>query len=674
DLGELEAAAKSYGKALALAPDYAQAYSNLGHVQREQGKLDEAIGSYRQAIALQPDLRAAHHGLSAVLRARGDLAGAAAGLRHAIDASDPHAHNDLASALCETGDLTGAEAHCRIALSLDPGFAVAHSNLGGVLRRQKRFTEAIESCRRAIQLDPQLAAAYGNLGDAYFGSEDFPAAALSYRHAIDLNFANADVHHNLAVVLFRQDQVDEALTSCREALSFKEATAQMHATFGDILSAKWKIGEALDSYRRAIELDPGLRFAHMGLMFNQASWSRCEPAQLLADSCRFGRSMALEAKPRVHEPVAAVARPLRVGFVSGDLRSHPVAVFIETLMRELDPQRVQIVAYSAQPSGDETTARLKPYFTAWREIGELSDEEAANLIERDGIDVLLDLSGHTKFNRLPLFVWKPAPVQATWLGYFATTGIAEINYILGDRHVLPVEEEWHFTEKPWRLPDSYLCFTPPPETVDVSPLPADTQRAITFGCLNNANKLNDGVVALWARVLLAIPGSRLVLKSAQFGQASFCENMTGRFGMYGITADRIVLLGQTYREQHLQTYHLMDIALDPFPYPGGTTSAESLWMGVPVLTRKGDRFLSHVGETIAHAVGMPEWIARDDDEYVAKAVAFARDMDALRVLRGTLRERLLASPLCDARRFARHFEDAMAGMHASVVKPASRTG
>ena len=279
--------------------------------------------------------------------------------------------------------------------------------------------------------------------------------------------------------------------------------------------------------------------------------------------------------------------------------------------------------------------------------------------------VLLDLSGHTANNRLPIFAWKPAPVQSSWLGYFATTGVAQIDYLLGDPYVTRAEEASHFTEHIWRLPECYLCFTPPKFALKVEPLPALSAGHITFGSFNNLAKMNDAVVALWARVLQAVSGSRLLLKSAQMNDPNVRETTRQRFAARGIDPDRLRLEGSAPRGELLAAYSQVDIALDPFPYPGGTTSVEGLWMGVPVITRRGDRFLSHVGESIAQNVGLSDWIAADDDDYVDKAVEFTADLEHLTTLRKGLRQKVMASPAFDAPRFARRFEAAMWGMWES---------
>jgi predicted O-linked N-acetylglucosamine transferase (SPINDLY family) len=261
-----------------------------------------------------------------------------------------------------------------------------------------------------------------------------------------------------------------------------------------------------------------------------------------------------------------------------------------------------------------------------------------------------------------MFAWKPAPVQASWLGYFATTGLAEMDYALADPYVAPAGEENQFTEAVWRLPETYLCFAAPAIDVDVGPLPALSSSGITFGCFNNLAKMNEAVVALWARVLHAVPGSRLFLKTKQLSSDATCEATRKRYQALGIGAERLIFEGASPRHALLAAYRRVDIALDPFPYPGGTTSVEALWMGVPVITRRGDRFLSHVGESIACNAGLAEWVANDDDDYVAVAARHARHLEKLATLRGKLRARVMGSPLFDAPRFARHFEAAMWGM------------
>jgi predicted O-linked N-acetylglucosamine transferase (SPINDLY family) len=290
----------------------------------------------------------------------------------------------------------------------------------------------------------------------------------------------------------------------------------------------------------------------------------------------------------------------------------------------------------------------------------LNDAAASNIIYNDNIDILIDLSGHTSKNRLSLFSYKPAPVQASWLGYFASTGMKEIDYFIADQYTIPTNiEEGYFREKILKLPDSYLCFTEPKFDVNVSDLPSLVNNYITFGCLNNITKVNDDVIKLWSTILNSVVNSKLFLKSMQLNDESFCDIVRNKFIKHGVDGDRLILEAFSPRIDILRTYQKIDIALDPFPYPGGTTSVEALWMGVPLLTKIGSNFLSRLGESLMMNVSMPEWIAQDDEDYVKKAIEHSSSIDKLREIRMGLRQKAISSPLFDSKRFARNFEDAM---------------
>jgi len=345
--------------------------------------------------------------------------------------------------------------------------------------------------------------------------------------------------------------------------------------------------------------------------------------------------------------------------------NHPVGYFLESVLSALATQaagRIDWFAYPTQLRSDALTRRLQALCDGWRPAVGLSDERMAKQIHDDGIDILIDLSGHTAHNRLQVFAWKPAPVQASWLGYFATTGVEAIDYWIADPWTVPAGEEKNFIETVWRLPETYLCFTEPEYDIAINPLPAAATEAVTFGCFNHLAKMSDAVVALWAQVLHATPSSRLFLKTRQLGEESMRQHTLERYAAHGITQERLRLEGASPRAELLGAYGQIDIALDPFPYPGGTTSVESLWMGVPVLSLKGDCFLSHIGESILHNAGLEDWIASDCYDYVARAKGHAAELESLAALRKELRTKVLASPLFDAGRFAQHFEQALRGM------------
>ena len=431
---------------------------------------------------------------------------------------------------------------------------------------------------------------------------------------------------------------------------------------GNTLRDLGRLEDAEACYRQAISLKPDYAEAHSNLLFLQSSCA-FDSALHLKEALNYANAISKKVSSRFAE-WSCVKKPqrLRIGFVSGDFKNHPVGYFLEGLLTQLNPSSVELFAYPTHFIEDELTTRIKPCFASWTPLFDKSDKEAARLIHNDGVHILIDLSGHTANNRLPVFAWKPAPIQISWLGYWATTGVPEIDYVLGSPHVTPYDEANHFTEKIWQLPEIHLCLTEPNVTLEVKPLPALSTGTITFGCFNNLAKMTDEVVALRAKVLQAVPGSKLFLKANQLGIASRRDAVLERFSRHGITADRLILEGSSPWAEYLASYNRMDIALSPFPYGGVTTSAEGLWMGVPVLTKRGDRFLSHVGETIAHNVGLSDWIAADEDEYVAKAVAFSSDLKGLAKLRAGLRGKLLSSPLFNSSRFANHFEKAVWSM------------
>jgi predicted O-linked N-acetylglucosamine transferase (SPINDLY family) len=697
--GRPEEAAACFRRALELRADYAEAHNNLGNALKKKGLLDEAVECYRRALALRPASPDAHNILATALQQQGRLDEAIACLRNSIGLrpDDPAAHNLLGAALQLQGRLDEAVGCYRRALELRPDYPEALLNLGTALQFQEELEEAVASYLRAIELNPDSAAAHLNLGTALQELGRMEAAASCHRRAIALRPDDPDGHNNLGAALQELGLLDEAVASHRRslelrpdypeahsnlgsalrklgrldeavacfgrALELRPDNAEAHNNFGHAQQEQGRLDEALRYYAKALEIRPDYPAAHSNLLFAHNYLVDRSPQSLRDLARQFGAGLT----GRVSEAFTGwgpwpAGGKLRVGLVSGDLRNHPVGYFLESLLRAADPARIEFVAFPAHHVEDDLTARLRPQVKAWKPIHALGDAAAARLIHGERVQVLLDLSGHTGRNRLGVFAWRPAPVQASWLGYFSTTGVAEIDYILGDPQVCPADEGDHFTETVWRLPEIYLCFTPPALPVEISPLPALAGGGLTFGCFNNLAKINDAVIAVWSRLLRAVPGSRLMLKARQFQDATVTRALRARFAAHGIGEDRLLTEKPSSRAEYLRAYHRIDIALDPFPYPGGTTSCEALWMGVPVLTRRGDRFLSHAGETILRNAGLPGWIAADDDAYVAKAADFAADLGGLAALRGRLRAQVLASPLFDAPRFARHFEEAMAGM------------
>jgi predicted O-linked N-acetylglucosamine transferase (SPINDLY family) len=482
----------------------------------------------------------------------------------------------------------------------------------------------------------------------------------SYDKAIQLKPDFVEAYSNRGAVLRELRQLQEAVASCDKAIQLKPDYVEAYNHRGNALGDLGRLDEAMQNYDKAIQLKPDYVKAYGNLLMTLNYTPNHNAIDHIAIARKFGEIVT--EKTQIHfSAYKCLPMPerLRVGFVSGDLRNHPVGYFLESVLSSIDSSKIELIAYPTTPKVDDLSDRIKPFFSMWKPIYGQTDEAAANMIYADGVHVLIDLSGHTADNRLPMFGCKPSPVQVSWLGYFATTGLNEMDYLLGDPYVTPPEDDDQFTEKVWRLPETRWCFTPPDVDVEVSAPPALKQDYVTFGCFSNLTKINDKVVELWAKVLDAIPNSRLLLKAKQLRDQLVRESIIQRFAAQGINSKRISLEESEDRQKYFAAYNRIDITLDPFPFTGGTTSVESLWMGVPLITLAGDSLISRQGVGVLTNAGLPDWIADDEESYLAKAIIFASDLDKLARLRANLRSQVLASPLFDAPRFAQNFENAL---------------
>ena len=664
ELGRLDEAETSYRQAITLKPDYTEAHNNLGNTLKELGRLDEAETSYTQAIVLKPDYGEAHNNLGVMLKELGRLDEAETSYTQAIVLKPDYAeaYYNLGVVLHELSKLKEGEASYRQAITLKPDYARAHNNLGVILKKLGRLNEAESSFKKAIEFKPDYAEAYYNLGVVLHELSKLKEGEASYRQAITLKPNYADAHNNLGVILQELVRLDEAEASYRQAITLKPDYARAHNNLGVILKKLGRLNEAESSFKKAIEFKPDYAEAHSNLLFLYSGFMY-ESSHYLKKAREYGQQIAKSVVSKYSTWLCVGnTKILRVGMVSGDLKNHPVGYFLEEFLNQLGEFDFELYAYTTQSNEDDLTLRIKPGFTRWKSLVGISDVDAADHIYNDGIHILIDLSGHTAQNRLPIFAWKPAPVQISWLGYFASTGVAEIDYILGDPYVTPTEEANHFSEKIWQLPESYICFTEPEVDIDVVSLPALDKKRVTFGCFNKIARISDSVVRVWSKILHAVPTAVLFLKDKYFDVESVRDSFYDRFKVNGIQKDRLILEGESPRSKYLAAYNRVDIALSPFPYGGGTTSAEGLWMGVPVITMQGNHFLSHLGESIANNTGLSDWIAVDEEDYVAKAIAFSTDLEGLEKLRSRLRAQVLSRPLFDAERFANHFKNALRGM------------
>jgi len=665
--GELESGVRALEQAVKLKPDHPQARYDLGRALGLLGRHAQALQHFERLVALQPELAEARFYLGLTLA---QLKRPADALPHLQEAARllpglPEVWHNLGGVQLELGEAEDAETAFRRALELQPGLAEAHNGLGNALTKLARYDEACTAYKQAILLKPDFFEAFLGWGTALREMGQHKAARAAYDQALALRPEDPEAHGLLGKLYKEMGNSRQAIEHLERALAGNNRLVDVHCDLGGELYLWGRYDEGRAHFERAMALDPtnhGVLSALLFCLHYQPDVPAVELARLhRLYGERFESPLRRGWRPHDNDPNAE--RPLRVGFVSADFRRHPVGYFMVDVLAALDRSQVHPYLYANQGVHDDFTERFQASAHVWCEVKGMNDDALAERIRQDGIDILVDLSGHTAGERLLVFARKPAPVQVSWLGYLGSTGLKAMDYILADPWALPVGEEDQFTETPWRLPETYICFTPPQANVEEGPLPALADGRITFGCFNNLAKVTDRVIACWARILHAVPGSRLYLKNKQLGAADTRAEVAARFGRHGIDAGRLVMEGQiASREEHLRAHQRIDLALDPFPYPGITTTVETLWMGVPVLTLKGDRFLSHQGETILHNAGLPDWIATDEDDYVAKAAAYAADLSSLAALRGRLRGQLVASPLCDAPRFARHLEQAFRGM------------
>jgi len=659
---------EALSQAVRLQPQDAETLCNLGNAQKARGQAQAAEASYRQALHWRPGHAAGHYNLAILLNEQNRMDEAEVAYRQTLQLqpSMVDAHNNLGQLLERLGRHREAADAYAAAVAVRPDHAEAWCNFGAALGQQGKVADAQTALRKAIALNPRFAQAHHNLGIALKQAHQYDAACDSLRTAAKLKADYVDPRHALGDLLRTLRRYDEAILMLKRVIALAPQHADAWIDLGNVHKDLGELQDAVDSYKQALAIDPNHAQAHSCLQMVSNYIPGISASRLREQALEYGTFVTQHARPfTAWTGDLDPERPLRVGLVSGDLYSHPVGYFLESVMQALHRQAgndFHLTAYATQPFRDALTDRLMACTVGWNVVVGMPDEALAQRIHADRIDILIDLSGHTGNNRLPVFGWKPAPVQVTWLGYFATTGVSQMDHLLADPWTVPAALEDGFTEHIGRLPQTRLCFTPPATSAEVSALPALRNGHITFGCFNNLTKLNDDVIALWAKVLLAVPNSRLLLKASQLDSAMVRQKTQSRFNAQGVSSDKLILQGPSTRDDYLQAYGQIDIALDPFPFTGGTTSAEGLWMGVPVLTLAGDSMVARQGVSLLMNAGLPDWVADTPGDYVAKAVAHTCDLATLTTLRSGLRERVIRSPLFDAEQFATHLGTALRDM------------
>lgn len=650
NLGALLAKAGRYDEALGviekvmrLAPDRAEPFVVAGYLSNQLGDPGRAIELYRRALALDPRDAAVHFNLALSLQQLGRYEQALGEMREVLrlDPSRADACASVAYLWNQLGNPAQAVESYQRALKLDPRDAAAHFNLGLSLQQLGRYEEALAEMREVTRLDPDRAEAFMIAGDLESQLED----------------------------------PDQAIAFCRRAIELEPDLAEAYCHLGLIQQSLGQQAEAIDSFRKGVELDPASNVSHVNLLYALNFLSGPTAEEIFAEhrawAERHADPLTAQSKPCDNDP--SPDRRLRIGYVSAHFRGHAVNSFVEPILAAHDPATFEVFCYSnlAPWRADETTARLRSYAVDWREIAHLDDEQASEMVRADRIDILVDLAGHIDGNRLLLFARKPAPVQVTYIGYQNTTGMAAMDYRLTDEWSDPPDvTDRFYAAQLVRLPHAFFCFRPPDDAPPTTPLPALSAGHLTFGSFNNFAKVTPSVLETWARLLAAVPDSRLLLLAPR--SESLRARVQEAFGRQGVDVGRVELVPRRPHAEYLRLIERADVALDAFPFNGHTTTCDALWMGVPVVMLAGDSYASRFGGSALVNLGLTDFIAGSVEQYLEIAANLATDVEKLARLRAELRSRMAGSVLVDGQGFTRRLESAYRQMwHSWCSRSAS---
>lgn len=643
-------------RAVDLAPDNIDLAFTLADTMKEAGMASDAIAVVQHIIQKAPQNASAYNALGLLHSNAGDYTAAMLALEHCISLS-PRRHDayvNLGNVLRRLHRLEDAELALKRAIAINPNYPPGHANLGLVYKDMGRFSEAETCYLTALKLDPKMTGVYTNLGVVLAELKQYDAAEEAYKKAPRL----PPTLTNWGNLLRLRGQITDSVGFLQQAVSMDPTYAEALNNLAISLQIARRVEDSSKCFARLLTLRPDDQAAASNYLMSLNYIDRFTPESIFEEHRRFG--VKFDRSAGLIKTIDPSPRRLRIAYLSPDFRNHSVAWFIESILQSHDRTQFEVVCYVDVRSPDATTARLKNLVEHWIPVHTLSEEQLVNRIIDDRIDILVDLAGHTSGNRLGVFAHKPAALQVTYLGYPNTTGLPAMDYRLTDEIADPpgLADTLH-VEKLYRLPRAFLCYKPPIFMPDVSPPPAAESDVITFGSFNNVAKLSDSSLTLWAKVLNRVEHSRLLLKAPNLGDVGLQKSITHQFAAHGISADRVVFRDyEPSFQAHLGAYGHVDIALDPLPYNGTTTTIEALLMGVPVVTVAGRTHVSRVGASILSAMQMNECIAADADQFVELASVLASDRVKLGELRAGLRERLLKSPLVDAAGFTRELENA----------------
>ncbi len=668
--GDWDAAERFYEQALHVSADFAEARHLLGVLAHQRGAYGAAIGHFREAIAANPREAAFHSNLGSAQHVLGRYQDAIASYQAALklDPGRAETHHNLGNTLLAQGECQAAARSFQAAISLNPGYAKAHMNLGRALQEMGKHEAAIDSLRRAIDIAPALATAYSLLADSLRSLRRHAEAIDVYDDYLQRDPHNAQAIYNKGVVELDDFRLVHAEQSFSQAIAVTPDFAEAHCNRGIALLAQGRVRDAIDDFRAAVGIRPEYAAAHSNLLMAAHYDPTTDADELHAEHLRWGA---------VHEGARRSSRPesadpnrrLRIGYVSPDLRTHAVAYFFEPILRHHDRGACHVTCFADVAKPDGMTERLRSLSDGWCDLSGCSDNEFAAHVAREKIDILVDLAGHTAGNRLTAFARRLAPVQVSYIGYGSTTGLATMDYRIVDDVTNPAAELSRHTETLVRHPLGFACYTPPDDAPPVTAPPFQESGCVTFGCFNNIAKVSPPVVRLWVDLLNAVPRSRLLLKTRSFNDPQVAEAWRSRFVAAGLAAERLEIRGRSRTvAEHLAHYGEVDLALDPFPYTGSTTTCEALWMGVPVVSLRGSSYVGRMTASLVKTIGAEELIADSPAEYVAIARNLAADAPRLAAYRRSLRDAMAASSICDGPAYTRALEQLYRGMWQRVCE------
>ena len=628
------------------------------------GRLQEAKKGYIDIIGVDQSNCSSYNNLGLIFQTEGSLADAEQMFLKAASIFNRYidAYNNLGNLYNSATQYDRAIQHYNIALNIDPNNASIYVNRGNALQNKGKFDEALASYQKAVALDPGITEAYVSIGNLCNRLNKYSDAIEFYKKALVLTPDYANTYNNLGYALRIQSRVVQAAKTFERALRIDQNHFDTYVNYGGSHKDVGRLDIAISCYERALSLNPNSTNAMSNLLFAHNYSDTLSPQAISQRHFDIGKRF--EARhPKQAELYLNTRDPerrLRVGFVSPDFRRHAVTFFFEPLLRSLDRSKIEVFCYAEVFVPDHITAMLRGLADQWLSTVGMTDEEMATRIRADRVDILVDLGAHTAHSRLPVFARKPAPVQVTWLGYPNTTGLSTIDYRIVDAITDPEgQAEALASETLLRLPGSFLCYKPPPEAPDPVLLPSENTGFVTFGTFSTLAKLSPSTLDSWAEILKRVPDSKLLLKSRLFVEKETCRLYHDRLIERGVEGERIIFIDPVVdTAEHLASYNLIDIALDPFPYNGTTTTCEALWMGVPMVVLAGSCHAGRVGMSLLTQVGMPELIARDVPHYIDIAAGLAEDRERLRGLRRGLRDSVRTSRLCDASAFTKAMEDA----------------